>query len=58
MSAAEKVNEGFYPYFPEFYDTVWLAPRNVCRVEYMERTPGGGLRQPVFKGLRDDKTPE
>jgi len=25
---------------------------------YMERTLGGALRQLVFKGLRDDKTPE
>jgi len=24
-------------------------------VKFMEYTPGGGLRQPAFKGLRDDK---
>lgn len=44
--------------FPAFEDAVWLRPELVCTVKYMERTPGGGLRQPSFKGLRDDKTPE
>ncbi len=37
---------------------VWIQPDLVCSVEYMEKTSGGGLRQPVFKGLRDDKAPE
>lgn len=48
---------GKYSGFPDFEDAVWLEPSLVCTVRYMERTPGGGLRQPVFKGLRDDKTP-
>jgi len=48
----------YYPEFPDFEDAVWLMPQLVCRVEYMERTPGDGLRQPVFRGLRDDKLPE
>ena len=37
---------------------VWLEPELVCTVKYMEKTRGGGLRQPVFKGLRDDKAPD
>lgn len=37
---------------------VWVAPYLVCTVSYMERTSGGGMRQPVFKGLREDKKPE
>ena len=37
---------------------VWIAPVLVCTVKYMEKTEHGGMRQPVFKGLRDDKTPE
>jgi len=58
MVETQKAEKGLYPDFPAFDDAVWLAPRLVCRVEYMERTPGGGLRQPVFRGIRDDKMPE
>ena len=47
-----------YDGFPDFEDAVWIMPELVCRVDFMERTPGGGLRQPVFKGLRDDKAPQ
>ena len=39
-------------------NAVWIAPVLVCTVKYMEKTEHGGMRQPVFKGLRDDKTPE
>ena len=34
---------------------VYIEPTLVCAVKYMERNANGGLRQPVFKGLRDDK---
>lgn len=37
---------------------VWIQPSLVCTVQYMEKTASGMLRQPVFKGLRNDKTPE
>lgn len=33
----------------------WIRPDLVCVVQFAERTGNGGLRQPVFKGLRDDK---
>lgn len=36
---------------------VWVEPRLVCTVKFMEKTAGGGMRQPIFKGLRDDKAP-
>ena len=36
----------------------WLEPNLVGTVKFMERTASGSLRQPVFKGLRDDKAPE
>jgi bifunctional non-homologous end joining protein LigD/DNA ligase-1 len=39
-------------------DTIWIEPHLVCTVKYMMKTSGGGLRQPVFKTLRDDKEPE
>jgi len=38
-------------------DQHWLEPRLVCEVAYREYTPGGNLRQPVFRRLRDDKRP-
>lgn len=39
-------------------DAIWVAPTLVCTVEYMHKTKTGGMRQPVFKGLRIDKTSE
>ncbi len=33
----------------------WLEPTLVCTVKFMQYTRGGGMRQPVFKGLRNDK---
>lgn len=35
-----------------------MATTLVCTVKYMEKTESGSLRQPVFKGLRDDKQPK
>jgi len=58
MAKSQRTDKDGYPEFPAFEEAVWLSPSLVCKVEYMERTLGGGLRQPVFRGLRDDKTPE
>lgn len=38
-------------------NAVWVEPVLVCSVKYMEKMQSGALRQPVFKGLRDDKLP-
>lgn len=38
-------------------NTVWILPQLVCTVKYMMKTESGSLRQPVFKGLREDKSP-
>jgi bifunctional non-homologous end joining protein LigD len=35
----------------------WLKPELVCEIRFTEWTQDGGLRQPVFLGLRDDKKP-
>lgn len=39
-------------------NAVWLTPKIVCVVKYMYKTESGSMRQPVFKGLREDKLPE
>lgn len=39
-------------------DAIWIRPFLVGTVKFMEYTTNGGLRQPVFKGFRDDKEPE
>ena len=39
-------------------NAVWLELDLVCVVKFMMKTASGGLRQPVFKGLRDDKDPK
>ena len=39
-------------------NAVWLKPKLVCTVKYMEKLTGGSLRQPILKGLRDDKDPK
>lgn len=47
--------------FPTQYkseNTIWIRPCLVCTVKYMMETESGSLRQPVFKGLRNDKLPE
>jgi bifunctional non-homologous end joining protein LigD len=39
-------------------DVVWLEPRLVAEVEFVEWTHDGRLRAPVYLGLREDKTPD
>lgn len=34
---------------------VWFDPLQTCTVAFMERSSGGGMRQPRLKGFRDDK---
>jgi len=42
---------------PALQKTVLCSPY-LRLAEYMHKTKNGGMRQPVFKGLRDDKAPE
>ncbi len=48
------------PFSKEYCDseTLWIKPELVCTVKYMMRTPTNSLRQPIFKGLRNDKDPD
>lgn len=38
-------------------NAVWIQPDLVCKVEFMQHTASGSMRQPVFRGLRVDKEP-
>jgi bifunctional non-homologous end joining protein LigD len=42
---------------PRSADDVWLEPRAVVEVRFLERTEAGQLRHPVFLRFRDDKPP-
>jgi bifunctional non-homologous end joining protein LigD len=39
-------------------DVVWVEPRLVAEVEFVEWTHDGRLRAPAYVGLREDKAPE
>jgi bifunctional non-homologous end joining protein LigD len=36
-------------------DFVWLEPELVAEISFLEWTPAGEIRHPVFHGMRDDK---
>jgi bifunctional non-homologous end joining protein LigD len=42
---------------PEARGRHWLEPSLVIEIEYLEWTPQGNLRMPIFKRLREDLTP-
>ena len=45
------------PTGPKAKLAVWCKPELVCEVSWTEWTDEGTLRQPAFKGIRDDKDP-
>jgi len=45
------------PRGPKARQAVWCEPELVCEVAWTEWTREGTLRQPAFKGMRDDKDP-
>lgn len=42
------------PWFDRYKKVVWLKPQLVGTVQYMHETENGGMRQPVWKGMRED----
>ncbi|SMC47412.1 RNA ligase family protein [Papillibacter cinnamivorans] len=50
-------NPPFHELSPGNDAAVWLVPELVCTVKYMMKSSSGAMRQPVLKGLRDDKAP-
>lgn len=43
---------------PKIKGVTWVRPELVCQVRYLQWTPDGNLRAPVFIGLREDKPSE
>lgn len=54
---SEKISSPAFHIPPGNENAVWIAPELVCTVKFMDYTSSGGMRQPVFKGLRLDKIP-
>jgi bifunctional non-homologous end joining protein LigD len=46
-----------HPRGPKARFAAWCEPELVCEVSWTEWTNEGTLRQPAFKGMRDDKDP-
>jgi len=40
---------------PDERNTIWVKPKLVAQVKFTEWTKGGGMRHPVYLGLRTDK---
>lgn len=58
IKALDKTNCPFSEIPKGNENAVWVKRELVCTVKYMMKTENGGMRQPVFKGLREDKAPE
>ena len=50
-----KTNTVKKPWFLKYKNAVWLKPQLVGTAHFMHETARGGMRQPVWKGLRFDK---
>jgi len=55
LSQIKQIDTPLFHVPPGNEDAVWLEPNIVCTVKFMIKTANGGMRQPVFKGLRIDK---
>ena len=42
------------PWFEKYKNAVWLKPELIGTAHFMNETENGGMRQPVWKGLRTD----
>lgn len=49
-----KYNTVKKPWFDKYKNAVWLKPELVGTAHFMHETESGGMRQPVWKGLRND----
>lgn len=55
ISEFAKNNTVKKPWFDKYKNAVWLKPQLIGTAHFMHETESGGMRQPVWKGLRNDK---
>ena len=55
IEAFAKNNLVSKPWFAKYRNAVWLKPQLVGTAHFMHETQSGSMRQPVWKGLREDK---
>jgi bifunctional non-homologous end joining protein LigD len=59
MAALQPIGRETSPFvavpWPDAKDAKWSEPRLVCEVEFSQWTREGRVRQPSFKGMREDK---
>ena len=56
MAALRKLSFSEIP--KENEDAVWIKPELVCTVKYMMKKKSDCMKQIVFKGIREDKSPK
>ena len=48
----------YFPFGSGKESAIWVSPELVCTVKYMPKSENDSTWQRVFKGIRDDKSPE
>lgn len=52
--AKNHIDDAENVYKKEKPNAIWIKPKLVCNVQYMEKTATGSMRQPIFRGIRVD----
>jgi len=58
LQALARAESPFVASGPKGRENHWVEPRLVCEVRFTEWTSDGGLRHPIFLGMRSDVKPE
>ena len=57
LRSLERPNSPFHAAVPTTRGIHWVQPQLVVDIEYSERTRDGRLRQPSYRGVREDRDP-